>query len=353
MTKTLFEILEVEYGASEKQIKKAYYNLALKWHPDSFDRGNSLAKTREEAEAKFKEIADAYEILSEFYREEQYETDFDPEDYETENFSFYEPGWKEKLAKDVEEYLKNGASEKTKSEYLKRLAEIERERQEFLQWLEEFDRRFEESEKRLAEAKREMEESERRRDAETERKIQEIQERFEAKKKEVEEPQKSWEEVQERANKPKTVSNLPEWTVLNGGEWWWLMNIEGTLIDKEKNELEYGKILNGVSYDAEKKEIIRLIKKNKGDWEIKKIYICEKARKFLGSKKVNDTLIVHKSFSSRELRNKNNGDLFLRDEDGKFIINEEICGKVHWESGFNRKEREQIRAAIEQYPLGH
>jgi hypothetical protein len=53
------------------------------------------------------------------------------------------------------------------------------------------------------------------------------------------------------------------------------------------------------------------------------------------------------------LRNKNNGDLFSRDENGEFIINEEICGKIHWENGFNSNEREQIRAAIEQYPPGH
>jgi len=42
----------------EQAIKKAYRSLALKWHPDK----NPDAK--EEAERKFKEIAEAYEVLS-------------------------------------------------------------------------------------------------------------------------------------------------------------------------------------------------------------------------------------------------------------------------------------------------
>ena len=58
-----YKILGVDKGASDEDIKKAYRKLALDWHPDSFDRGNSPAKTREEAETKFKEVSQAYEVL--------------------------------------------------------------------------------------------------------------------------------------------------------------------------------------------------------------------------------------------------------------------------------------------------
>jgi len=68
-----YQILGVNQNATETEIKKAYRKLALDWHPDSFDRGNSPAKTREEAETKFKEIGKAYAILSN--REETSESD--------------------------------------------------------------------------------------------------------------------------------------------------------------------------------------------------------------------------------------------------------------------------------------
>ncbi|KAF6156993.1 hypothetical protein GIB67_039754 [Kingdonia uniflora] len=55
--KSYYDILQISKGASEDQIKRAYRKLALKYHPDK-NQGN------EEANKKFTEISNAYEVLS-------------------------------------------------------------------------------------------------------------------------------------------------------------------------------------------------------------------------------------------------------------------------------------------------
>ena len=56
--KDYYEVLGVSRDASEDEIKKAYRKLAKKYHPDA------NPNNKEEAEAKFKEVNEAYETLS-------------------------------------------------------------------------------------------------------------------------------------------------------------------------------------------------------------------------------------------------------------------------------------------------
>lgn len=57
MAKDYYESLDLDKSASAEDIKKAYRKLALKYHPDH-NQGDA------EAEAKFKEVSEAYSVLS-------------------------------------------------------------------------------------------------------------------------------------------------------------------------------------------------------------------------------------------------------------------------------------------------
>lgn len=65
--KDYYEILGVPKDATAEAIKKAYRKLAIKYHPDK-NPGNK------EAEEKFKEVAEAYSILSDEQKRKQYDT---------------------------------------------------------------------------------------------------------------------------------------------------------------------------------------------------------------------------------------------------------------------------------------
>ena len=61
-----YEILGVQKGASETEIKKAYRKVAIKFHPDKNPDNKA-------AEEKFKEAAEAYEILSHADKKAKYD----------------------------------------------------------------------------------------------------------------------------------------------------------------------------------------------------------------------------------------------------------------------------------------
>src|SRR5215217_8438415 len=79
---TLYDTLGVKKGASADEIKKAYRKLAARYHPDK-NPGDAAA------EEKFKEVQNAYDVLSDAEKRKQYDRfgdangrrGFDPGDF--------------------------------------------------------------------------------------------------------------------------------------------------------------------------------------------------------------------------------------------------------------------------------
>ena len=64
----LYKVLEVAENATYEEIRKSYRKLARKYHPDS-NPGNK------EAEEKFKQISEAYEVLGDETKRQKYDTE--------------------------------------------------------------------------------------------------------------------------------------------------------------------------------------------------------------------------------------------------------------------------------------
>ncbi len=63
-----YEVLGISRSATADEIKKAYRNLALKYHPDRV-----AADKKKEAEEKFKEMSEAYEVLTDPQKKDNYD----------------------------------------------------------------------------------------------------------------------------------------------------------------------------------------------------------------------------------------------------------------------------------------
>lgn len=66
-----YEVLGVDKNATADEIKKAYRKLALKYHPDKF--ANKSDAEKKEAEEKFIEAANAYDVLSDAEKRQKYD----------------------------------------------------------------------------------------------------------------------------------------------------------------------------------------------------------------------------------------------------------------------------------------
>ncbi|MDO4196003.1 MAG: molecular chaperone DnaJ [Prevotellaceae bacterium] len=66
-----YEVLGVDKNASAADIKKAYRKIAIQYHPDR--QGDKSEAEKKEAEEKFKEAAEAYSVLSDETKRQQYD----------------------------------------------------------------------------------------------------------------------------------------------------------------------------------------------------------------------------------------------------------------------------------------
>lgn len=81
--KDYYKILGVGRGASEDEIKKAYRKRALSHHPDR--HSNATEDEKQEHEKKFKEIGEAYGVLSDSKKKARYDNGHDLEDLDNSN----------------------------------------------------------------------------------------------------------------------------------------------------------------------------------------------------------------------------------------------------------------------------
>ena len=128
--KDYYKILEIDKNSTQDEIRKAYKKLVLKYHPDK------NPENKEESEKKFKDISEAYSVLSNPSKKSDYDafgrTNFQYFDYNNfDAFSFFHDIFKdskdEEFEKAFESYNKNNNIEKKpENDVERRFEEIKR-----------------------------------------------------------------------------------------------------------------------------------------------------------------------------------------------------------------------------------
>lgn len=78
--KDYYKILGIDKKATEKEIKAAYRKLALKWHPD---KNNESEEAHAKAEKIFRDVTEAYSILSDPKKRQQHDMGASAEDIDS------------------------------------------------------------------------------------------------------------------------------------------------------------------------------------------------------------------------------------------------------------------------------
>ncbi|PAV63106.1 hypothetical protein WR25_17345 [Diploscapter pachys] len=102
-TECLYELLNIEQSATQAQVKKAYYKVSMKWHPDRAD--DAEAKTAHTV--KFQIVSRAYTILSDKAKRKAYD---ETGSVDEENALLDEDAinlWRKMFKKVTEEDIKN------------------------------------------------------------------------------------------------------------------------------------------------------------------------------------------------------------------------------------------------------
>lgn len=76
--KDYYKILSIDKGATDVEIKKAYRQKALRHHPDR--HVDAEPEEREEEEKIFKEVSEAYTVLSDPQKKARYDAGHDLDD---------------------------------------------------------------------------------------------------------------------------------------------------------------------------------------------------------------------------------------------------------------------------------
>ena len=86
--KGYYKILGVSENATDEELKKKYRSECLKWHPDRWVNGTDEEKKT--AEDKFKQLNEAYSVLSDKQKRQAYDSGMDGEWHDMGGFNPFE-----------------------------------------------------------------------------------------------------------------------------------------------------------------------------------------------------------------------------------------------------------------------